>query len=54
MGALHENLYGFTITSPLILGRKRKFQIKLVEQIKTHILGPETFSPENRAFYDIM
>jgi hypothetical protein len=30
------------------------FQTKFVEEIKTHILRSVTFSPENRAVYEIM
>jgi len=30
------------------------FQKKVEEKIKTHILFPVTFVPENPAFYDIM
>jgi hypothetical protein len=29
------------------------FQTKVVEKIKTHILGPITFFPENSAVYEI-
>ena len=30
------------------------FLARVVEKIKTHILCWKTFSPENRAFYEIM
>ena len=30
------------------------FRAKVVEEIKTHILYSITFSPENRAVYEIM
>jgi hypothetical protein len=43
----------FMIISRSVLLRKRMFQAKFVEKIKTHILCSETF-PENRAVYEVM
>jgi len=42
-GTLHKNQYTFLTTSRSVLLTIRMFQTKIVEKIKTHILGSITF-----------
>jgi hypothetical protein len=53
-GTLHEDQYTFIFISHSILLRMANVSDEIVEKIKTHILCPITFFPENRAIFEII
>ena len=50
---MKTNVYLLSYLAQFFLEWKM-FQTKVVLNIKTHVLCPVTFFPENRAFYEIM
>ena len=54
MGTLHDDQYTFLIISRSFLLRMENVPDKILEKIKTHILGSITYCTENRAIYEIM
>ena len=53
-GTLHKEVFPFMTISPWILLRIRNVLDKSCKENRTHILRLATFSPENRAVYEIM
>jgi len=57
MRTLHEDRYMYIydhISLRYSCNKKKIFQIKFVEKIKTHLLCSVTFFPQNRAVCEIM